>query len=131
MPPLALSVRRPAHLPSPGWAGVGRVDAGAASRPNRRRHRSQQRIPPCDRHRGAGGIMGSQGTRDRSTTDGQRSRLLWRASQSIMDSPTDDEPSRALTIDIDKLTEAELTDLNHRIVERLRFLQQMRAHADM
>lgn len=35
------------------------------------------------------------------------------------------------TIDIDKLTEAELTDLNHRVVERLRFLQQMRAHAHM
>lgn len=35
------------------------------------------------------------------------------------------------TIDIDKLTEAELTDLNHRVVERLRFLQQMRAHALM
>jgi ribosomal protein S17 len=34
-------------------------------------------------------------------------------------------------IDIDKLTEAELVDLNHRIVERLRFLHQMRAHAEM
>lgn len=34
-------------------------------------------------------------------------------------------------IDIDKLTEAELTDLNHRIVERLRFLRQMRAHSRM
>jgi hypothetical protein len=34
-------------------------------------------------------------------------------------------------IDIDKLTEAELVDLNNRIVERLRFLHQMRAHADM
>jgi hypothetical protein len=33
--------------------------------------------------------------------------------------------------DIDKLTEAELTDLNHRVVERLRFLHQMRAHAKM
>jgi hypothetical protein len=33
------------------------------------------------------------------------------------------------TIDIDKLTEAELTDLNHPVVQRLRFLQQMRAHA--
>lgn len=33
-----------------------------------------------------------------------------------------------MTIDIDRLTEAELIDLNHRIVERLRFLQQMRAH---
>jgi hypothetical protein len=36
-----------------------------------------------------------------------------------------------MKIDIDKLTEAELTDLNHRIVERLRFLHQMRAHAEM
>ena len=34
-------------------------------------------------------------------------------------------------IDIDRLTEAELVDLNHRIVERLRFLEQMRAHARM
>jgi hypothetical protein len=36
-----------------------------------------------------------------------------------------------MTIDIDKLTEAELVDLNHRIVARLRVLNQMRAHADM
>jgi hypothetical protein len=36
-----------------------------------------------------------------------------------------------MKIDIDRLTEAELVDLNHRIVARLRFLQQMRAHADM
>lgn len=36
-----------------------------------------------------------------------------------------------MTIDIDRLTEAELHDLNHRIVARLRFLQQMRAHASM
>ena len=36
-----------------------------------------------------------------------------------------------MRIDIDKLTEAELIDLNHRIVERLRFLNQMRAHARM
>jgi len=34
-------------------------------------------------------------------------------------------------IDIDKLSEAELIDLNHRIVERLRFLNQMRAHSKM
>jgi hypothetical protein len=34
-------------------------------------------------------------------------------------------------IDIDKLSEAELIDLNHRIVERLRFLSQMRAHSRM
>ena len=36
-----------------------------------------------------------------------------------------------MTIDIDKLTEAELIDLNHRVVARLKFLQQMRAHAHM
>lgn len=36
-----------------------------------------------------------------------------------------------MKIDIDKLTEAELTDLNHRIVQRLRFLQQMRSHTRM
>jgi hypothetical protein len=35
------------------------------------------------------------------------------------------------TIDIDHLTEAELVDLNHRIVERLRFLDQVRAHTQM
>jgi hypothetical protein len=36
-----------------------------------------------------------------------------------------------MKIDIDKLTEEELIDLNHRIVERLRFLSQMRAHSQM
>ena len=36
-----------------------------------------------------------------------------------------------MKIDIDKLSEAELIDLNHRIVERLRFLSQMRAHSEM
>lgn len=36
-----------------------------------------------------------------------------------------------MSIDIDRLTEAELVDLNHRIVERLRFLDQMRAHKAM
>jgi hypothetical protein len=36
-----------------------------------------------------------------------------------------------MKIDIDKLTEAELVDLNHRVVERLRFLHQMRAHKSM
>lgn len=36
-----------------------------------------------------------------------------------------------MTIDIDKLTEAELVDLNNRIVARLKFLQHMRAHASM
>ena len=34
-------------------------------------------------------------------------------------------------IDIDRLTEAELIDLNNRIVERLRFLAQARAHSNM
>ena len=34
-------------------------------------------------------------------------------------------------INIDELTEAELIDLNHRVVERLRFLNQMRAHKQM
>jgi hypothetical protein len=36
-----------------------------------------------------------------------------------------------MKIDIDKLTEAELIDLNNRVVERLRFLQQMRSHSQM
>ena len=36
-----------------------------------------------------------------------------------------------MKMDIDKLTEEELIDLNHRIVERLRFLSQMRAHSQM
>lgn len=34
-------------------------------------------------------------------------------------------------IDIDHLTEAELVDLNHRIVQRLRLLGQVRAHKAM
>jgi hypothetical protein len=36
-----------------------------------------------------------------------------------------------MRVDIDGLTEAELIDLNHRVVERLRFLDQMRSHAEM
>lgn len=36
-----------------------------------------------------------------------------------------------MMIDIDRLSEAELVDLNHRIVARLRLLQQMRAHVEM
>ena len=36
-----------------------------------------------------------------------------------------------MPIDIDHLTEAELIDLNNRIVERLRFLHQMRSHRKM
>ena len=41
------------------------------------------------------------------------------------------EGKTVLKIDIDKLSEEELIDLNHRIVERLRFLNQMRAHSQM
>jgi hypothetical protein len=36
-----------------------------------------------------------------------------------------------MKIDIDKLTDAELVDLNNRIVARLRFLNEMRAHSQM
>ena len=36
-----------------------------------------------------------------------------------------------MPIDIDKLSEAELIDLNHRVVERLRFMHQARAHVAM
>jgi hypothetical protein len=36
-----------------------------------------------------------------------------------------------MKIDIDKLTEEELIDLNNRVVARLRFLNQMRAHTQM
>ena len=36
-----------------------------------------------------------------------------------------------MKINIDELTEAELLDLNRRIVERLRFLNQARAHIQM
>lgn len=36
-----------------------------------------------------------------------------------------------MIIDIDKLTESELIDLNNRVVERLRFMQHARAHATM
>jgi hypothetical protein len=36
-----------------------------------------------------------------------------------------------MPIDIDALTEAELVDLNQRIVERLRFLHQMKSHKQM
>ena len=36
-----------------------------------------------------------------------------------------------MKIDINGLTEAELIDLNHRIVERLKFLNQARAHTRM
>jgi len=36
-----------------------------------------------------------------------------------------------MKIDIDNLTEAELIDLNNRVVARLKFLHQMKAHAAM
>lgn len=36
-----------------------------------------------------------------------------------------------MSVNIDHLTEAELVDLNNRVVARLKFLQQMRAHASM
>jgi hypothetical protein len=36
-----------------------------------------------------------------------------------------------MKIDIERLTDSELVDLNHRIVARLRFLHQMRAHSEM
>jgi hypothetical protein len=36
-----------------------------------------------------------------------------------------------MKIDIDRLSEAELIDLNNRIVERLRFIQSAKAHAEM
>jgi hypothetical protein len=36
-----------------------------------------------------------------------------------------------MKIDIDRLSEDELIDLNNRIVARLRFLSQMRAHSQM
>jgi hypothetical protein len=36
-----------------------------------------------------------------------------------------------MRIDIDRLSEPELVDLNRRVVERLRLLAQMRAHAQM
>ncbi|WP_211904892.1 hypothetical protein [Xanthomonas maliensis] len=36
-----------------------------------------------------------------------------------------------MAIDIDKVTEAELIDPKHRIVERLRFMQHARDHATM
>ena len=36
-----------------------------------------------------------------------------------------------MKIDLDKLGEAELIELNHRIVERLRYLRQQRTHEQM
>jgi hypothetical protein len=37
----------------------------------------------------------------------------------------------SLKIDIDKLTEEQLVDLNHRIVARLKFLREARSHSAM
>ena len=36
-----------------------------------------------------------------------------------------------MKIDTDKLTEQELIELNHKIVERIKFLQSMRVHSNM
>ena len=36
-----------------------------------------------------------------------------------------------MTIDIDQLTEDELVELNHRIIERLKFIDTMQAHQSM
>ncbi|MBU2714343.1 hypothetical protein [Zooshikella harenae] len=36
-----------------------------------------------------------------------------------------------MSIDIDRLTVEELIELNHKVVERLKFLQSMHAHKDM
>ena len=36
-----------------------------------------------------------------------------------------------MKIDLDKLTEAQLVDLNHRIVARLKFLREARSHSAM
>ena len=36
-----------------------------------------------------------------------------------------------MKIDIDNMTEAELVDLNHRVVARLKLLNEMRAHSQM
>ena len=39
--------------------------------------------------------------------------------------------NKIMTIDIDKLTEDELIELNHRVVERLKFLESFHAHNEM
>jgi hypothetical protein len=39
--------------------------------------------------------------------------------------------NRQMKIDIDKLSEEELIDLNHRIVERLKFLESCHTHKEM
>jgi hypothetical protein len=82
------------------------------------------------------GVLGKDlapGRRDAVSREGTRSA---RAGKSLrIGTSKGAGPGRLLgvgmRIDIDKLTEAELIDLNNRIVERLRFLNQMRAHAKM
>ena len=59
---------------------------------------------------------------------GEHHRALGHALDSIRSMG---ETEGIVAIDIDKLTEAELVDLNNRIVERLRFLAQARAHTRM
>jgi hypothetical protein len=51
--------------------------------------------------------------------------------ESALRSEEDRGVSRTRSIDIDQLTEAELIDLNHRIVARLRFLRELQAPASM
>lgn len=57
-------------------------------------------------------------------------RKIARASAAVLGVEPGSEKAE-MKIDIDKLTESELIDLNNRIVQRLRFLQQMRAHSAM
>ena len=52
-----------------------------------------------------------------------RSRNLWRLGS--------DSRGIVVAVDIDRLTESELVDLNHRIVARLQFLRHLDAHATM
>jgi hypothetical protein len=86
-----------------------------------------------------GGQRGSD--RSCSTLGGTEGTRVWRrragcfpgaAVPSIIAADAaDDDEGPAMPIDIDHLTEAELIDLNNRIVERLRFLNQMRSHKQM
>jgi hypothetical protein len=80
---------------------------------SRRRSRGAVRLPTATRRR-APEPFGSKGEQDEDRRElGRRPG----------------EPT--VKIDIDALTEAELIDLNNRVVERLRFLNQMRAHGQM
>jgi len=56
---------------------------------------------------------------------------LGRPARHRLPRPCEAEAEGRMAIDIDRLTEAELIDLNRRVVERLRLLQQMRAHQRM